>query len=980
MSKDLHIKYLKDLFNPCDIPGIPSPGWDKAYNSYMAADRDHKRFTLLYNKKTIEQCLLLYQEIKKSTNLFFQRFTSKNKKLLLELKILIRKLFLWERYLSERGLISHLNPKEIILRNLSEGPAFAESLKKTYDYSLRVVTGINFTPPYGVEIFKFTDINQIFPSNHLIDFRKENPDLSDIEWSFKKAPDTIKGKDALYTLMVNNIKSSENLRMFDDLDSVRLGSGKKSFNPSKLRTEPSITLREAKGFPKDTRDGLIFKISSAHKAPDEDRVIAVADIESRNLIYMIREYTSLILNAKYDFYGCRPWQVEKKLHECPGREFIMYDQKKCGWQFPTELVTLAFKAMLYHYPDNEYLKSIHRIFETKNIHYWFQGQHRTPSRGFILGMFDNVVSFIMACIFELWLETIHEDHRKYIDGAFYGDDSIIINNNTFDNPHTTAQLRDHWVKYTYEKYGIIPSIKKTYIAKVGVFCEIYGNYKSVCLTKVVKYILLPYNAMKCINTVHAKDYINGIQHPLTQLIFWLPKTLDAELIRRMINISYAEVISSFQYEFGREEVTIPYELGGWFSEKSDQGNTLIMKLYQHNFGEAWLRVGYTDKKQRFINLNKLKDQFLKNPWYMEFLDTLDIDLGEGNIKDTILRSLASYKVEKFKDPWVPYYFKLEKARKKAFSKPNRNLGLNHYIDFMVRHGNEKYHIDPSICYRRDPSMTYVYSFRIPHEKRAILKVEPIRALSLMCEKANDKNFLTTKYSNDISVGELALCLHRFVCKHKYLIPISWLRWCLRNKISADELWKSYKVEYNINIFEFEPPPITFGEKYLEFIGVESKHTLIYWDKNLKRPIPITEEQAIMLEQYIGSETLVCQILGIDFVFYQKLKLIHSLPVKKKQEEEELDEEEREFLRQANLPPAPPEPKIEIKIENYIVDLDLDAPADPDVSEEAEDHWSSGSDDNDHLPINQYDNIDDEMFANYLDQFSDDNEHSSSTET
>jgi len=290
-------------------------------------------------------------------------FCSDNHTLNFEAELLKIKCIAHEEYACMRNFKKIIDYRSIIYNNLIKGPSYGLNQKKTFDYSIRVWMSLtNIDVPEDINIFYFEDtIDEFYPPRHLILFMHIE-DLSDVlDYSFEE-PKITRKLQSLKDCMLNNIKEGVNLRFFDECDSIDLSTKTKSFNYFKNKKKDSNQLRYDKGMPNDIEDTqLKFLINHVSKSAEESRVIAIADIPTRNLLHICRESTTLINNNKYDKYGKPRWNFEGFLRTKKNKNFVLVDQKKSGWTFPMELMALYFECAEQKYPDYKYFTYLKEI-------------------------------------------------------------------------------------------------------------------------------------------------------------------------------------------------------------------------------------------------------------------------------------------------------------------------------------------------------------------------------------------------------------------------------------------------------------------------------------------------------------------------------------------------------------------------------------------------------------------------------------------
>jgi hypothetical protein len=130
------------------------------------------RDLLHFDKKTKKYCHDMIHILNQFKHVWREwKPTSPSEILNQELQILILKLTQWEIYIDSLGKPPILNGYLILKNILMKGPEFSLSYRKDMDYSIKLnISTSMLTPPEGINIYKFEDIDQFFPPRHLIPF------------------------------------------------------------------------------------------------------------------------------------------------------------------------------------------------------------------------------------------------------------------------------------------------------------------------------------------------------------------------------------------------------------------------------------------------------------------------------------------------------------------------------------------------------------------------------------------------------------------------------------------------------------------------------------------------------------------------------------------------------------------------------------------------------------------------------------------
>jgi hypothetical protein len=358
------------------------------------------------------------------------------------------------------------------------------------------------------------------------------------------------------------IKKDQILRNFDDIDAIYLCTNTQGLTYKKGLPckEKSYKTRTAQNFPSDIEvDKLRYEISFTTKTADDYRVIAIADTYTKNLNFITRESTSQINDCKWDIYGKPRWDVINYLKWNKNDNFIMVDQEKSGWTFPMELMEDYFEVISSMYPGYRPFEIYHRIFKEKDIQFLIEGQWKNPVRGFVLGMWDNIMSFILSCIFNIFKEEkindISDLDSSQVTGKFWGDDQVIKVQNSDKQQGYTVMNR--WINYM-TRFGCIINKKKCFMSNYAVLCEVYSPNGPINLDKGAVWILQPFDSIRGVNTFHRKtlwcSYHSTVKSALTWFRYEYRNALlessekSLELTRSLIG-----------YEFSPEETRIQFQ-------------------------------------------------------------------------------------------------------------------------------------------------------------------------------------------------------------------------------------------------------------------------------------------------------------------------------------------------------------------------------------------------------------------------------------
>lgn len=791
--------------------------------------------------KTMASKCIKYIEMGKFFDIFKDESINNNFKQ--ELYILNKKIETWERlnYLSDK--ICFKNSAEIMIGNLRDGPKYATSLKKSIDYTIRYKTAATeIDIPEDVTIFKdVEDINCIFPSRHLINFQIED-NYEDAEWSLQETPckmddDTL---GALREIMIKNIKDNKNLRFFDTLDSINLSNEKKCFENNK--SVKSFNARVESGFNDSLAYELNFLVKQVTKSPEEDRVILIGDIESRNLIYIVREMTSDMHKCKYDVYGRNRWEFYNFLKRDRKRMFLLADQKKFGPVFPRYLLVMYFDILIEMYPDYTPFKLIRNIYNENRIYFHMNNKKIKTLRGFILGMFDNIGGFIVSCIFELFINNfkkIHdEDDVHKVDAIFWGDDQAIRIDN--HKKHFTMRLWNEWLT-CQENYGMIINRKKSFISKRGIFCEVYSpDYPGefTCEKKAI-YVMQPFQSLQGINKFHCKTLWSAHWDYYSRTIPWYDQDYN-EPMRKTWRRSLQESMNIIGYEFSPDEAQIPFQLGGWVYPRDVNGKSDLLRIvWEKEYDPKFYAIGCLKYEKLHIRKKLLRklDSLLDMEYFKGILDHLDLKFLNVDFKNMLITQLREHvrlgsgNFEKEK-AWKMYQDLRAETWYKNVTKTRAELRYHLYWEKEFKE-----------CY---PNIDFFDSRRYDHLVPDSIKttiddscwIKPERAILLFMKKTNkfisDVKFLKESY---ISLKDCVRSVYKDLAQCGYPVPVDWFIWLHNQGVDINAYYLYYKRLHDVNIFEYYCPfAVDTSDTIKDFGTTDICSKSIYWDEFYGAPI------------------------------------------------------------------------------------------------------------------------------------------------
>jgi hypothetical protein len=490
-----------------------------------------------------------------------------------------------------------MSAKCLMIRCLSEGPSFAEWLDEGIKYSFRLTCGKAFLtePREFPEQSDFVwGFDYFFSPYHLIHW--EIPPGDDYKLVFQDPPEIEASLiTSLKKVMKQYIKVTDQLPQLDDLDRLKLQTGTKMLTSRGTR-EFNFQARGKKGTPLTLTDTFLYERCFVNKAPHEGRDAFVPDEKTRNSLLLIHKQCGLILDHPADYITEKSF--EKFADYLTGRSttyYVMSDQKKCGLTFPLPLIKAFIEVLNELYPKED-LSHFQGYLNA-----WLKTDGQSlPSRirnGVGLGMANEIISFIVACVYQTWKDS----NGWELDAAFYNDDQVIRYHHDEDDmwlPETNLEdILESWNMHM-ASYGMAIHKKKPFVATSGVFLEIYGRaFGKFSTDKVTQYVGCLFQSLTCCNITAAKEFVAGVWDSI-------PATY-----RHYAEKALNKVISLWGYEFTPCEINQPFELGGWIRTYRGSWNDLLR-----------VASNLEGQEQRFISLLRVKKPYKADPRSVKFTD------------------------------------------------------------------------------------------------------------------------------------------------------------------------------------------------------------------------------------------------------------------------------------------------------------------------------------------------------------------------
>lgn len=549
--------------------------------------------------------------------------------------------------------VKQIGWRGVLLRNLKEGPKYAEYLSKCLTYTYRDKVGVacyEFPKEYIDDAAWGYDY---FPSPfHLLPYMGECDDYA-VTYNRPTVHPSL--KETFQELAEKYVRRINYDLFFDDADIISTLTNK-AVMVGAWKTEPNLTARVKQGFPGCVTSYFRFKEKVIYKCPHEQRACWIPDVPTNNSIKLAKRIFQETLKSPADYYFRRPeWSELKEFLEASyDTYFIMSDLKKSGLTFPHHLVLwvkelIALKnqeldlSVLDGYSNNVVFKE-----DGKTIY--------EPMVGLGLGMGDPLISWVLSILFLIWKKTWNDEY--VIKGMFWGDDQVIKVYPRIGKTMTqydAAVLAKDWDRFQ-RKYGLVVHEYKPFVASTGCLLETYPDeipgWDSL---KRGQWVGSLFWALGCINIVQAKEYVNAVYNTLA---------LYGTMLDLADRAVYEEIIPRWGYEFFPEEIQLPFEIGGWVRYVKDglsQALLIATKLPLDKGGLA--RLPFVKKAKargkKYPDIGDSAQRFLERggPYFQEMSQRA---IAPDYFKPSFLREKEVYR-------------RYAEKRQKAFNDPKNPI-------------------------------------------------------------------------------------------------------------------------------------------------------------------------------------------------------------------------------------------------------------------------------------------------------------------
>jgi hypothetical protein len=535
------------------------------------------------------------------------------------------------------------SPGHYLHSSLEYGPPYAEYIKKARqcvfikDTSMRLLSDFKihldellterFIPSINKD--RKYSYDSFLNETYLLHF-KEGTD--DILYSLKEVQEekvaidlfSDAARDCLRTFPVQKLIDPSSLEIatwISDSSTFSEDDGKGVVNRTLIR-EKMIKGEKVDDFFSPTKD-FCFSRTVIQVSPANTRDAWSANLRTltsiKRLSYKLKQIVAALpYSAMADLQTVR--RRKKILRTKSGKVFIMLDYKKCGLTVNRHLLSILADALYEQYKDEDFL--LLKSFENLKV---FDGDHQVlTKRGTGLGNCNEGIT-LLQCIVGHVLK-----RRFKTNSIFFNDDGVI-----------ETDLANHLGVFRFTcqflmGIGMILNMKKSLISYSNCFCEDYIITEEEIIDYSKKQqLLLPYAML------------------FLQPEIWTAKRLYHSLDGHLIGTGLRNQLllpclgELYGYEFFKNELEIPYQLGGWRELSTSNFSSLIEYLLDpnlfhsnpNNLGPvpmvrewAWYLLSINETSRGLFSTAKIKyrGKVLENLFIKDFLFT-----NEGEIASFI---------------------------------------------------------------------------------------------------------------------------------------------------------------------------------------------------------------------------------------------------------------------------------------------------------------------------------------------------------
>lgn len=625
----------------------------------------------------------------------------------------------------------HFRPADYLYYSLRYGPSFAELLKKirqaaaittlssrlTQDTLKYVEELKNNDLKIAVNLEQKWDYDSFLNERFLIDFIETG---SDLPWAFEPLEENVDSLDSFREAARSMLRTFK-VRDIEVPGPEVMGTWiNDSITPTDDGAKVNRTL--LREYARDKRMEELTSIRPDEPMKFKRSLVPVGPANLRDTwqckpstLFAVKRISFLLRQVLEDIpYSAmgRPYKViqRRKILKRDNVQYLMFDYKKCGLTVNRNLICILADELSILYPG----KGFEEMKRFANIELQNGTETLHPIRGVGLGNCNEGVTLIQCVVGHIFKKMFD------IDSIFFNDDGVFV------LPEKLVYRRFTQIGTFLKGIGMILNLKKTIISDCNIFCEDYiiAEDKEVDYSKT-QLSILPF--AQCFferNIVTAKSLFNSLQRGL------IGKRVESDsLLPSLVNL--------YGFEFHKEEVFWPFEIGGWkylgntscnevvtfifgpgryMTSCSAQGAIPITKewchyLVNHDKLTGLVRAKGNIPYRGFVE-NPFKDPLLKAPQSElaeEFLHSLGLETnqekicqrddlynyrGLKNAKPRIRRGLADKRLQTRKSIWRS--FKLFRLRVRNTFYPSW-YDIITVLNYMRRGDTLPMYYTPPVC-------------------------------------------------------------------------------------------------------------------------------------------------------------------------------------------------------------------------------------------------------------------------------------------
>jgi hypothetical protein len=438
---------------------------------------------------------------------------------------------------------SRLDPNEIIERSISEGPAYAQFLKRLKRKSFLISNHAHlFEEPDwwdSIPSILISDVGEIFNYQYLFPWADE--DEGDYKHGFIPFQEELDFSDFQKMLRAILPDVVEEVHKEEILLEV---SGSSSLNRNSLHSNKNYILKQTDNTISD-EIGLCAR-TLIQVAPCGARDTVILNPSALNRVKWIDKQVRVILEELGSHIHISSESIIDKRLKDLSRRFSLFlhrDLKKEGITKPRELLKVTLEVL--------YEKYGFEAFNSPNFYDSFQlykdGEIIKPIRGHGLGMANALTTLIQITTAYMSISKASDYKGEEIESDFLAlNDDFVIGFNNHDDLEQYWEAEDE----VLDNLGLIREPDKSFwLERTFTLAERYISDEKDLYKKDSYYRREFLNAFSAYNITHAKSITSSLI------------LSDIDYQERYLK----ELVSFWGYEFYPEEYEYPALFGGWFS-------------------------------------------------------------------------------------------------------------------------------------------------------------------------------------------------------------------------------------------------------------------------------------------------------------------------------------------------------------------------------------------------------------------------------